>query len=64
VKLFGCQSLKVNSDLVNCFQRADVHEKCGASGHGEMAAVARVGRAFFVVPFSFGYFSFGQAKEK
>jgi hypothetical protein len=29
-----------------------------------MAAAARVDRSFFVLPFSFGYFSFGQAKEK
>jgi hypothetical protein len=29
-----------------------------------MAAVARVDRSVLVLPFSFGYFSFGQAKEK
>ena len=41
-----------------CTKSADL------SGHCAMAAAARVDRSVLVLPFSFGYFSFGQAKEK
>jgi hypothetical protein len=41
-----------------------VHEKRGPIGNVQLAAAARVDGAFFVLPFSFGYFSFGHAKEK